>query len=179
MLGAVFTHIHFACLNPDGIMYNPIHDGIGVDASAQAAMPVLFPILRTEDSGCAVMPPFNELEQEMLLILGYAFKQPFVNNQHPIAAVFLQQLGIGFQGKRCFIMLNQKIRKADISGADLLLAGLTTDCTSKEGLSRSCEALKYDIGITVDELPGGQFLNGIPVNAVNATLKIGQIPVKK
>ena len=91
----------------------------------------------------------------MLLILGYVFKKPFVNNQHSIAAVFLQQFGIGFYDKRCFIMLDKKIRKADVSGADLLLAGLATNRTGKEGLARPGEALKYDIGVAVDELTGG------------------------
>ncbi|MGD8214485.1 hypothetical protein [Aestuariimicrobium sp. Y1814] len=43
--GGVFAHVVGAGFDPDGVVDDAVHDGVGVDAGAEALVPVLLLVL--------------------------------------------------------------------------------------------------------------------------------------
>ena len=48
LAGGVFSHVVAAGLDPDGVMHDAVHDGVGVNPGAEALVPVLLGVLGAE-----------------------------------------------------------------------------------------------------------------------------------
>ena len=51
LLGVVLPHVDVARGHPDGVVDDAVHDGVGLDAPAEARVPVALAELRAEDDG--------------------------------------------------------------------------------------------------------------------------------
>ena len=63
------------------------------------------------------------------------------------------------------IMLDQKIRQTNVLRRISLLAGLSSQCTSKISFPGTCESLKNNVCVTGNELACWKFCNKITVNS--------------
>ena len=46
--GGVFSHVEGAGFDPEGVVDDAVHDGVGVDSGAEALVPVLLGVLGAE-----------------------------------------------------------------------------------------------------------------------------------
>lgn len=61
--GGVLAHVVVASIDPDGVMHDAVHDGIGVDPGAEPLVPVFFGVLGAEYGRCSVVPSFKQFQQ--------------------------------------------------------------------------------------------------------------------
>ena len=90
--GVVFPHVHGSGIEPDRVVDDAVHDGISMDATSQPGVPVILSVLRAEDGGSGVMPPFDQFEDEVLFGFGDILQQPFIQDQEVVGAVLLEDL---------------------------------------------------------------------------------------
>ena len=62
--GGVFAHVHVAGLDPEGVVDDAVHDGVGVDSGAEPLVPVLLGVLGAEHGGGVSVASLEELEQQ-------------------------------------------------------------------------------------------------------------------
>lgn len=53
--GGVFAHVPVAGFYPGGVVHDPVHDGVGVDAATESLVPVLLGVLGGEQGAAGVV----------------------------------------------------------------------------------------------------------------------------
>lgn len=147
---ACVPHIPFAVFYPDGVVHDPVHDGVGVDAASESLVPVLLGVLGGEQGAAGVVAAFHELEQKGAEAFLGQVEQPFVEREGRVAAVSSEQFGsaLGFVGGlRPFFL---EVRDADAAGAVPVAACLAGKRADDPAFPAAAVALGDDVAVAFD-----------------------------
>ena len=144
-------------------MYDPVHNRIGVDTTAQSAVPVLALVLCTENRGGAVIAALDQLKDEMLFALRHVIEQPFVKDQQTVAAELFQELESAMYIQRGLAEQLHQIGNADISCTVSLHTSLSANGTRKVAFAGAGEPIEYDWLVLFDETAASECQDQLPV----------------
>lgn len=61
--GGVFAHVVAAGFDPDRVVHDPVHDGIGMNARSETLVPILLSVLGAEHCRGGVVTPFEQFQE--------------------------------------------------------------------------------------------------------------------
>ena len=85
-------HVGVAHVHPRRVVRDAVHDGVGVDATAEPRVPVLLPELRAEDRRARPVAQLHELQQHASEQLVGPLEQPLVDYEQAVRAVLAHEL---------------------------------------------------------------------------------------
>ena len=149
--GDVFAHVGATGVDPDRVVDDPVHDRVGVDASAEAVVPVFLRVLGAEHGRAGVVTPLEEFQEHGPHCLVGWVQKPLVDHEEGERRVFPQELrgALGLVLRQCPGL--GEVGHPDVVGPDPVLAGLLRERASEIRLPGPGEPLEHDVLVTGDE----------------------------
>lgn len=83
-LSAALPHVGLAHVDPDRVVHDPVHDGVGMHPATEPRVPVLLLELRAEDGRGGAVPQLHQLQQHRPELCVRLVQQPLAPSWPPV-----------------------------------------------------------------------------------------------
>lgn len=162
-LSAALPHVGLAHVDPDRVVHNPVHNGVGMHPAAEPQVPVLLLELRAEYGRGRAVPQLQQLQQHRPELSIRPVEQPLVDHQQAERPVLADELALSARPVAALPPEVLEVGLADVARPHPPGAGGLRQRAGQVGLARAGEALEHLVLAAPDEPAGRELGHRHPV----------------
>lgn len=164
-LSAALPHVGLAHVDPDRVVHDPVHDGVGMHPAAEPRVPVLLLELGAEYGRGRAVPQLHQLQQHRPELGVRPVEQPLVYHEQAERPVLADELALAAGPVTPLAPEVLEVGLADVARPHPPGAGGLRERAGQVGLARAGEALENHVLAAPDEPAGRELGHRHPVEA--------------
>lgn len=164
-LSAALPHVGLAHVDPDRVVHDPVHDGVGMHPAAEPRVPVLLLELGAEYGRGRAVPQLHQLQQHRPELGVRPVEQPLVYHEQAERPVLADELALAAGPVTPLAPEVLEVGLADVARPHPPGAGGLRERAGQVGLARAGEALENHVLAAPDEPAGRELGHRHPAEA--------------